>query len=223
MYFQVHVLIGLALFALWPFTRSGARVQRADRLPVPALCRLPQPRRRGQGPSGGVDAAAPGLVTTSSLRRESAVGDASSEADSYGQCNFRGFGGCHAEWISALEVGAAGVVRPGVWGAPLRQAAQDPHGLDDRRAEWRVRLHGVRDRCLRGADPRLGMLAVAERIMLRGNRYALAAARDGVPLEPWVQPLHGCDNPVYVRVSRPVVCRDPPPWVQPRRRGAEDR
>ena len=35
-----------------------------------------------------------------------------------------------------------------------------------------------------GADPRLGMLAVAERIMLRGNRYALAAALDGVPLEP---------------------------------------
>ena len=79
------------------------------------------------------------------------------------------------------------------------------------------------NRCLRGADPRLGMLAVAERIMLRGNRYALAAALDGVPLEPWVQPLHGCDNPVYVRVSRPVVGRDPRPWVQPRGRGAEDR
>ncbi len=38
-----------------------------------------------------------------------------------------------------------------------------------------------------------------------------------------MQPLHGCDNPVYVRVSRPVVYRDPRPWVQPRRRGAEDR
>ena len=35
---------------------------------------------------------------------------------------------------------------------------------------------------------------VAERIMLRGNRYALAAALDGVPLEPRVQPLHGCDT-----------------------------
>ena len=47
---------------------------------------------------------------------------------SYGQCNFRGFGGCHAEWIPVLEVGAAGLVRPGVWGTPPRQAAQDPHG-----------------------------------------------------------------------------------------------
>ena len=44
------------------------------------------------------------------------------------------------------------------------------------------------NRCLRGTDPRLGMLAVAERIMLRGNRYALAAALDGAPLKPWVQP-----------------------------------
>jgi len=42
-------------------------------------------------------------------------------------------------------------------------------------------------------------------------------------LEPWVQPLHGCVNPVYVRVSRHVLSRGPPPWVQPRRRGAEDR
>ena len=48
------------------------------------------------------------------------------------------------------------------------------------------------------------MLAVAERIMLRGNRYAL----DGVSLQPWVQALHGCDTPVYVRVSRPVLGRD---------------
>ena len=39
--------------------------------------------------------------------------------------------------------------------------------------------------------------------MLRGNRYALAAALDGVPLEPWVQALHGCDNPVCARVSAP--------------------
>jgi len=42
--------------------------------------------------------------------------------------------------------------------------------------------------------------------MLRGNRYAL----DGVSLQPWVQALHGCDTPVYVRVSRPVVGRDLP-------------
>lgn len=39
--------------------------------------------------------------------------------------------------------------------------------------------------------------------MLRGNRYALAAARPGIPLEPWERALHGCDNPVCVRVSRP--------------------
>lgn len=42
-----------------------------------------------------------------------------------------------------------------------------------------------------------------DRIMLRGNRYALAAARPGVPLEPWERALHGCDNPVCVRVSTP--------------------
>ena len=42
-----------------------------------------------------------------------------------------------------------------------------------------------------------------ERIMLRANRYALAAARDGVALQPWVRALHGCNNPACVRVSRP--------------------
>ena len=52
---------------------ADARVQRTDRLPVPALCRLPQPRRRGQGPSAGVEAAPPGLVMTSSLRRDDVV------------------------------------------------------------------------------------------------------------------------------------------------------
>jgi hypothetical protein len=35
----------------------------------------------------------------------------------------------------------------------------------------------------------------SERIMLRANRYALAAAQDGQPLEPAVRALHGCDNP----------------------------
>ena len=124
--FQIHALIGHGAVRAVAVHPAGARVQRADRLPVPAVHRLPQPRRRGQGPSGGVDAAAPGLVTTSSLRRESAVGDASSEADSYGQCNFRGFGGCHAEWISALEVGAAGVVRPGAWGPAEAGGAESP-------------------------------------------------------------------------------------------------
>ena len=113
LYFQVHVLIGLALFALWPFTR----LVHAFSAPIGYLFRpyvvyrsrdVARPRT-----SGGVAATPPGLVTTSWLRRESAVGDASSEADS-GQCNFRGCGGCHAEWIPVLEVGAAGVVRPGV-------------------------------------------------------------------------------------------------------------
>ena len=37
--------------------------------------------------------------------------------------------------------------------------------------------------------------------MVRANRYALAAARDGVPLEPWVRALHGCNNPACARVS----------------------
>lgn len=39
--------------------------------------------------------------------------------------------------------------------------------------------------------------------MLRGNRYALAASREGIALEPWERALHGCDNPVCVRVSAP--------------------
>ncbi len=37
--------------------------------------------------------------------------------------------------------------------------------------------------------------------MVRANRYALAAAQDGEPLDPAVHALHGCDNPVCVRVS----------------------
>jgi hypothetical protein len=43
----------------------------------------------------------------------------------------------------------------------------------------------------------------SERIMVRANRYALAAAQDGVALEGSVRALHGCDNTVCVRVSRP--------------------
>ena len=34
----------------------------------------------------------------------------------------------------------------------------------------------------------------SERIMVRANRYALAASQDGVALEPSVRALHGCDN-----------------------------
>ena len=41
------------------------------------------------------------------------------------------------------------------------------------------------------------------RIMVRANRYALAAALNGKALEPWVRALHGCDNPVCVRASLP--------------------
>ena len=40
-----------------------------------------------------------------------------------------------------------------------------------------------------------------QRMMVRANRYALAAALDGEPLEPWVQALHGCNNVACVRVS----------------------
>jgi hypothetical protein len=42
----------------------------------------------------------------------------------------------------------------------------------------------------------------SERIMVRANRYALAAAQDGEPLAPAVRALHGCDNPACVRVSQ---------------------
>lgn len=41
------------------------------------------------------------------------------------------------------------------------------------------------------------------RIMVRPNRYALAASLKGEPLAPWVRALHGCDNPACVRVSLP--------------------
>jgi hypothetical protein len=40
-----------------------------------------------------------------------------------------------------------------------------------------------------------------ERIMLRANRYALAASLGGKMLPPWEQALHGCDVPICVRVS----------------------
>ena len=100
-------------------------------------------------------------------RRSAGVGDdeyvaprecswrcASSEADSHGQCNFRGFGGCHAEWISVLEVGAAGVVRPGVWGRPAEAGGAGsprPYMTGGRTA--RFGYTAFANRCLRGADP----------------------------------------------------------------------
>jgi len=43
----------------------------------------------------------------------------------------------------------------------------------------------------------------SERIMVRANPYALAAALDGVALEPWVRALYECcDNPACLRVSQ---------------------
>jgi hypothetical protein len=39
------------------------------------------------------------------------------------------------------------------------------------------------------------------RMMVRANRYALASALEGKPLEPWVRALHGCNNLACVRVS----------------------
>ena len=39
----------------------------------------------------------------------------------------------------------------------------------------------------------------ATRMMVRANRYALAAALNGKALEPWVRALHGCDNPACGR------------------------
>lgn len=41
------------------------------------------------------------------------------------------------------------------------------------------------------------------RVMVRANRYALAATLNGGALEPWVRALHGCDNPICVRASQP--------------------
>jgi hypothetical protein len=56
-----------------------------------------------------------------------------------------------------------------------------------------------------GADGygRFWVRRAGTRIMVRANRYALAAAMNGKPLEPWVRALHGCDNPACVRVSLP--------------------
>jgi len=42
------------------------------------------------------------------------------------------------------------------------------------------------------------------RVMVRANRFALAASLNGKALEPWVRALHGCDNPVCVRTSQPA-------------------
>ncbi len=43
--FQLHTLIGMLLFAIWPFTRLVHAFTAPSALPVPPLHRLPQPRR----------------------------------------------------------------------------------------------------------------------------------------------------------------------------------
>ena len=45
-----------------------------------------------------------------------------------------------------------------------------------------------------GADGygRFWVRRAGTRIMVRANRYALAAAMNGKALEPWVRALHGC-------------------------------
>jgi hypothetical protein len=48
---------------------------------------------------------------------------------------------------------------------------------------------------------RLWVYREGRRIMLRSNRYALALARKGVPLEASERALHGCDVPLCVRPS----------------------
>src|SRR3954454_18323803 len=41
----------------------------------------------------------------------------------------------------------------------------------------------------------------SERIMLRANRYALAASLEGELVQPWGHALHACDNPICARLS----------------------
>ena len=49
----------------------------------------------------------------------------------------------------------------------------------------------------------------SDRIMVRPNRYALAAALEGEPLAPWVRALHGClcIGGLTMRVSRRLPMR----------------
>jgi hypothetical protein len=56
-----------------------------------------------------------------------------------------------------------------------------------------------------GADGygRFWLRRQGRRIMVRANRYALAAAMGGAALHPTVRALHGCNNTACVRVSRP--------------------
>ena len=50
--FQLHTLIGMALFAIWPFTRLVHAFTAPVQLPVPALHRLPHPAGRRRCAAG---------------------------------------------------------------------------------------------------------------------------------------------------------------------------
>jgi hypothetical protein len=94
---------------------------------------------------------------------------------------------------------------------PLRLVVdRNIHGEELRRFEANVvRGPGVDDCAIWtgavGADGygRFWVRRGNTRIMVRANRYALAAALDGEALEPWVRAIHGCNNPPCVRLSSP--------------------
>ena len=97
----------------------------------------------------------------------------------------------------------------GAAGEPLVVDAQ-AHAEELRRfASYVVRGPGAEDCAVWvgaiGADGygRFWIRRCGMRIMVRANRYALAAALGGAALDPWVRALHGCNNPPCVRVSRP--------------------
>ena len=56
-------------------------------------------------------------------------------------------------------------------------------------------------RSVRTVTAACGCAAAARGSWSAPNRYALAAALAGKPLEPWVRALHGCNNLACVRVS----------------------
>ena len=60
--FQIHALIGMALFALWPFTRLVHAFSAPVALPLPALHRLPLPRSSPPRRTDRVRATPPRLV-----------------------------------------------------------------------------------------------------------------------------------------------------------------
>ena len=134
--------------------------------------------------------------------RECSWRRASSDADSYDQRNFRGFGGCHAAWIPVLEVGAAGVVRPGV-GAPRRGGRRRiPTALEQLRSARLAQVFNGRTSLARGSSPlRQEQSSLQSRSFVRPCRRA-----DPVPNDDSPQPgRRGCDRlaPVAVSDARP--------------------